>query len=186
MRSRYYSFVISFVVVAGVRARTLPSSHVEVIGNSLVDNNVKSNKDSLTSNLLSDIRFLYRLYEECSDADLSTCLKIKLFIAMDRAARSMSSLKIIDGVSFERDPTIPYEATKPVFEKELEATLPRSLEDRENILDNLILDKLYSFLNTYSLQFRLFAIDDVKRSLDHEVEGMLYHNKYNYSKQFFF
>lgn len=164
-------FVVIIIAVAGAQARTVSSPHVEVIGNSLVDNNSKPGTESSASSLLSDIRFLYRIYEECSDSDLSTCLKIKLILVMDRAEKSISTIKIMDGISFERDPSVPLESSKPVVEKELEATLPRSLQDRENTLDNLIVDKLYQFFNTYSLQFKLLAMDDVKRSLSSDAEG---------------
>lgn len=103
--------------------------------------------------ILSDLRFMYKIYQECSAADLSSCLKLKLVAAMDRAARSFSDINLVDGVTFVKDQSKANEVEQSAkSEVELEASLPRSLNDRETTLNALIMEKVSNFFDSHSLQ----------------------------------
>lgn len=105
-----------------------------------------------SASYLGDFKFMYKVYQECAATDLTSCLKLKLIAAMDRAARSFAQVPIFDGVSFVKEPNAAPESTAAVTEADLEAQLPRSLEERDSALNNLIFKKIGSFLESHTLQ----------------------------------
>jgi hypothetical protein len=129
------------------------------------------NEDAPTSFLGTDFRFLFRIYNDCSQRDMSSCLKMKLVTALDRASKSRSDLKVFEGVTFTRDPaTVSDESVhgNPISEAELEASLPRGLQDKEDLLDGLILEKFLAFFKSHVLQFKLPSAQEFQRSLAEE------------------
>ncbi|CAG9860652.1 unnamed protein product [Phyllotreta striolata] len=120
--------------------------------------------------LVSDLRYMYKVYQECAASDTMSCLKIKLISALDRAARSYSELPIFEGIKFVKDPQAQAPAAEVKTEAELESTLPRSLEDKETALDNIITDRVSNFLGSHTLQIKLPSSLDSARSLD-EARG---------------
>jgi hypothetical protein len=133
--------------------------------------NLVDNEHDMVSFLGTDIRFLFRIYNDCSQRDVSSCLKMKLVTALDRAAKSLSDLKMFEGVTFARDPSAVSDESvdgKPVSEAELEASLPRGLEDKEDHLDELIMEKILAFFKSHVLQFKLPSAEEVQRSLADE------------------
>lgn len=104
------------------------------------------------SSYFGDIKYLYKTYQDCSAADLSTCLKLKLFTVIDRVARSTSDFKVYEGVSFVRDGEEEIDETAPKTESEIEASLPRSLDDKESSLNSLIMDKIMSYFGSHTLK----------------------------------
>lgn len=102
---------------------------------------------------LGDLRYVYKVYQECSAKDLGSCLKLKLIAAMERIARSYNEVPLFDGITFVKDPKAT--TTNEVqSEEEIEATLPRSLDERDSALNGMIADKIASFFDTHSLQVR--------------------------------
>jgi hypothetical protein len=129
------------------------------------------NEDASTSFLGTDLRFLFRIYNDCSQRDTSSCLKMKLVTALDRASKSRSDLKVLEGVVFTRDPSAVSDTSvhgKPISEAELEASLPRGLQDKEDLLDGLIMEKILAFFKSHVLQFKLPSEQEFKRSLEEE------------------
>ncbi|KAK3932298.1 putative SufE-like protein [Frankliniella fusca] len=110
------------------------------------------------------VRMLRRLYLECREDDLSSCLKVQMVRAMDRVARSTRKVALAAGVTLERDadaPEQPADADAGAASDDLEHTLPRSLPERERSLDKLILERLYGFLQNYSLRFKLPSVAEL-------------------------
>jgi hypothetical protein len=129
------------------------------------------NEDASTSFLGTDFRFLFRIYNDCSQRDMSSCLKMKLVTALDRASKSRSDLKVFEGVAFTRDPSAVSDTSvhgKPISEEELEASLPRGLQDKEDLLDGLIMEKILAFFKSHVLQFKLPSAQEFQRSLEEE------------------
>lgn len=129
------------------------------------------NEDVPTSFLGTDFRFLFRIYNDCSQRDMSSCLKMKLVTALDRALKSRSDLKVFEGVAFTRDPSAISDTSvngNPISEAELEASLPRGLQDKEDLLDGLIMDKILAFFKNHVLQFKLPSAQEFQRSLAEE------------------
>lgn len=99
---------------------------------------------------MGDLRYMYRIYQDCSAVDMSSCLKLKLLSAMDRVARNYAEVPIIEGVNFVKTSDAPKEDVKT--EAEIEASLPRSLTERDTALNDMIFDKVTSFFESHTLQ----------------------------------
>lgn len=98
-----------------------------------------------------DAKYLFKTYQECASQDLSTCLKLKLYTVVDRIARSNSDLKIYDGVTFVSE-KVDEEHSPPKSEQEVEASLPRSLDDKEQSLNQMIMDRVLSYFDSHTLK----------------------------------
>lgn len=101
------------------------------------------------------VGFVYRLWDDCNnkaDLDLSSCLKMKLATAVDRAAR-MNDLTVFDGVTFVR--TAPAESSAATPEETVEASLPRSSDARDETLSAMILERAAHFFQTHSLSVKV-------------------------------
>jgi hypothetical protein len=104
------------------------------------------------SSYFGDIKYLYKTYQDCSSSDLSTCLKLKLYSIIDRVARSNSDFKVYDGVTFVKDGAEQIDETSPKTEDEIEASLSRSLEEREQTLNTLIMDRIMTYFGSHTLK----------------------------------
>lgn len=102
-----------------------------------------------SASYMGDLRYMYKVYQECAATDLSSCLKLKLLSSMDRIARAYMQVPIIDGVNFVKNDDAKEEVKT---EAEIEASLPRALSERDAALNNLIFDKVASFFETHTLQ----------------------------------
>ncbi|XP_060528770.1 uncharacterized protein LOC132703491 [Cylas formicarius] len=136
--------------------------------NSIVDDTPRASDN--TPSYLSDLRFVYKVYQECAATDLSSCLKLKLLAALDRASRTYN-LELFEGFNFVKDTKGTDEEDSPKSEEEIEANLPRSLNEREATLDGMIADKVGSFLGSHSLQIKLPSSSDLARSFNGEERG---------------
>lgn len=122
-----------------------------------------------------ELKLIYRVFDECTNngVDTSTCLKLKLLSAMERASRSRD-LEIMDGIHLVgEERKIDAAEQTPYMENEIEANLPRSLDDREKALDNMIVNKATNFIETRAVQFKLASLSDIPRSLVGEEEGIV-------------
>lgn len=111
-----------------------------------------SEKSSSEPSIFSDFGALYKMYQTCSNMDVSVCLKLKLLGVLDNASRSMKDIQILDGVKFIQADTDADVSEPIVTEDELVKQLPRSLEDKENALTALIWNKVVSFFQRHTLQ----------------------------------
>nr|CAD7204467.1 unnamed protein product [Timema douglasi] len=139
-----------------------------VESNAVDDDEPRDMDDDSSSSFSADLAYGFRIYSECVREDLSSCLKLKLVAAMDRAARSyyLEGVRVLDGVAFVHDPAASdAETSGPLLDEgELEATLPRSLEDKEDTLNGLIIERVVGFFRTHSLQ-----LEESQRSLSDEA-----------------
>lgn len=118
-------------------------------------NEEESKPRKAPSSYLGDIKYLYKTYQDCSAADLSTCLKLKLFKIIDRVARSNSDFKVYEGVTFVKEgEEDQVDELSPKTEEEIEASLPRSLDDKEQTLNSLIMDKIMSYFGSHTLKVK--------------------------------
>lgn len=139
-----YAF-FGVLLAAGALARS--ASFVDQ--NSIGDNGAPRASDSYS--YLNDFKYMYKVYQDCASQDLTPCLKLKLLAALDRAARSYK-LNLLEGVTFVQDPNAPGVQESPKTEEEIEASLPRSLNEKDEALSELILNKVASFLGSHTLQ----------------------------------
>lgn len=70
---------------------------------------------------------------------------------MDRAARAFPVVEVMEGVQFVKEQGGEQPATSQ-SENEIEANLPRALNEREDALNQMIMDRVFSFFQSHTLQ----------------------------------
>ncbi|KAL9694189.1 hypothetical protein quinque_013474 [Culex quinquefasciatus] len=114
------------------------------------------------------LRAIVRVYDECSKAEsgFSPCLKKRAITFMDRLSR-VESLSLGDMKVVRNERAAPLDA-KPLTENELEQTLPRGLEARDEALTNILLDKVASMFSSRTVQITLpkLSSDELGRGLE--------------------
>lgn len=108
-----------------------------------------------TASYLGEFKNIFKTYQDCVSSDMSTCLKLKLYTAINRIARSNGDFKVSDMFTFvkeENEQTAADEEEAPKSETEIESELPRSIEDKEQALNSLIFDKIVSFFENHTLK----------------------------------
>lgn len=114
-------------------------------------------RSSEGSSIFGDFKFVYKVYQECAAKDLTSCLKMKLITALDRASRSYNEIPIFEGVRFIKEKDQPISNTIE-SEAELEASLPRALEERQDALDDMISNQVSNFFESHTLQVSFFSL----------------------------
>lgn len=109
--------------------------------------------DDESRSYLGDAKYIFKTYQECASQDLSTCLKLKLYSVIDRVARSNNDFKVYEGVEFVKEEgSADEEQAPPKTESEIEASLPRSLDDKEQTLNQMIFDRILSYFDSHTLK----------------------------------
>ncbi|XP_063541916.1 uncharacterized protein LOC134750627 [Cydia strobilella] len=98
------------------------------------------------------LKSMLRIYEECQRTNgIVPCLKKKAILFFDRVAR-MEAIPVIDGIEVIKssEPEVA-----PISEKDIEATLPRNLQDKDETLSEMLWDRIASFANSRTIQLSL-------------------------------
>lgn len=141
--------VLKCVLVLALATATATARTAGTAQNSVHQDAARSDE---SPTYLGDLRYVYKVYQECAATDLTACLKVKLLAALDRVARTYAEVPIFDGVTFVKDPKAAPVQQEVKSEAEIEATLPRALEEREDALNSLIANKVSDFFETHTLQ----------------------------------
>lgn len=127
------------------------------------------------SNSTPGLRSILRIYDECQRADggVTMCLKKKAVTFIDRISR-IDTVNVGDGVRIVGIENAPIKTGRSLNENELDQMLPRSLEDRDSVLNNLLAEKLASYISGRKIQISLPQVSptDLGRGLE---EGELIH-----------
>lgn len=117
-------------------------------------------------------RALLRVYDECTKAEygVSACLKKKAVTIIDRVAR-MDTFTVNDGFKIVKNQNAP--EFKAVSENELEQTLPRGIEARDEVLTELLVDRIAKFFSARTIQIELpkLSNEELGRSLEEGIEA---------------
>lgn len=99
-------------------------------------------------------RALLRVYDECNKAEygVTACLKKKAITFIDRVAR-LDSLAVNEGFKIVKNENAI--DMKVMSENELEKTLPRGLEARDEALTELLIERAATFVNGRTVQIEL-------------------------------
>lgn len=112
-------------------------------------------------------RAVLRVYDECNKAEfgVTACLKKKAITFIDRVAR-LDSLAVNEGFKIVKNANA--QEMKVISENELEKTLPRGLEAREEALTELLVEKVASFVNGRTVQIELpkMSTEELGRGLE--------------------
>ncbi|KYN39948.1 hypothetical protein ALC56_05716 [Trachymyrmex septentrionalis] len=158
---QFAHYYVCLAVLTAVSAR---SAETNPISNSI---NEQQTARSNSNGLFSDLRSVYQVYKECSGAELSPCLKLKLLSAIDRVSRT-AQLNVADGVTLVQDESATNESEPEKSIQEIEASLPRALEDKEDALNSMIFDKIAKFFQSHTLKLKLPNVEEFQRSLTEE------------------
>lgn len=111
---------------------------------------------------------LYKLYKKCllkdANKSIEECLSTQIVILTDQMVHQ-KRIPVIEGVVLvgkEESSGRSFSEERILTEETLEASLPRSLEARQGILDNLMLEKLSHFFKTHRLQVDLHSARAIK------------------------
>ena len=95
------------------------------------------------------------VYDECQKAEFgfTPCLKKRAITFIDRLSKietlSVGDMKII------RTERTAEDAAKPISDAELEQTLPRGLEARDDALTDMLLEKISNIFSSRTVQIQL-------------------------------
>lgn len=112
-------------------------------------------------------RAVLRVYDECNKAEhgLTACIKKKAITFIDRVAR-MDSLAVNEGFKIVKNKNAS--EMKVISENELEMTLPRGLEARDEALSEILVEKLASFVSGRTIQIAMpkLSTEELGRGLE--------------------
>lgn len=143
-------------------------------------NNNHNNNNSNNNSALG-LRSVFRIYDECqrSDGGLSMCLKKKAVTFIDRISK-IDVINIGDGVrvvGVENAANMP-KTPKMLSENDLDQMMvPRSLEERDYLLNSMLTDKLANYISGRKIQISLPQVTSTElgRGLEEgEIERHLY------------
>jgi len=99
------------------------------------------------------LRLLRNTYEKCeASGELVPCLKTKFVKLADRALK-ISNIPLFEGVTVIQNEDVGARAfSVPDFQEE---SLPQEATARDDVLDDLLIDRVSRFFKTHSLQFSL-------------------------------
>lgn len=115
---------------------------------------------------------MYKTYKNCeASGDVVPCLKVKALKLADRALK-INTIPIFDGLNVVRNEEA--DARSMGVAEFDENALPVNAQEKENTLDNMIVDRVSRFLKTHSLQFSLPAMLGIPE--DATQEGKYFKN----------
>ncbi|XP_045780342.1 uncharacterized protein LOC123877570 [Maniola jurtina] len=98
------------------------------------------------------MKYMMRIYEDCQRADgILPCIKKKAILFFDRAAR-MEAIPLVDGIDIVKTSEVE---VVPVSENDIEASLPRNLESKDEVLSEMLWDRIATFANSRTIQLSL-------------------------------
>lgn len=98
------------------------------------------------------MKYVMRMYEDCQRTDgILPCLKKKAILFFDRAAR-MEAIPLIDGVDIVKNSNMEI---VPVSENDIDASLPRNMESKDEALTEMLWNRIAAFANSRTIQLSL-------------------------------
>lgn len=118
-----------------------------------------------------EVRAIVRIYDDCQRADggMVNCFKKKAITFIDRMA-SIDAISMGEGVRVIRAPNANQSADLPKLQTEadVERSLPRGLDGRDQALTNLLVERVARFFNTRSvtINFPSVSSNEIARSVE--------------------
>ncbi|XP_044271486.1 uncharacterized protein LOC123015677 [Tribolium madens] len=116
------------------------------------------------------IRLVLKIYDDCSKSSgFSPCLKKKAITFLDRLSR-MDHFTLAEGVMITKSNDVIPEAT--LSEEQLENTLPRASDAKDEALTNILLDKVAKFVGSRTIEvtFPKLALEEGRGK---KMKGMM-------------
>lgn len=118
-----------------------------------------------------EMRAIVRIYDDCNRAEggMVGCFKKKAITFIDRMT-SIDAISMGEGVRVVRNPNVNQSTDLPKLqtEAEVERSLPRGLDGREQALTNLLVERVARFFNTRSItiNFPSVSSNEIARSVE--------------------
>lgn len=125
--------------------------------------------DQIEDSALSKV---YRVIQDCSNKDLTMCLKMRALTYVDKALRRSEDINIVDGVTLVKadSSTEAYRGlnARALSQDELDASLPKNADEKNTQIENMLFDRVARFLETHTLMLKVpeSSISEMKRSLE--------------------
>ncbi|PSN49208.1 hypothetical protein C0J52_16945 [Blattella germanica] len=109
--------------------------------------------DNVEDGITAGIKVLYRTYEQCEEQeDMFSCLKLKALKFADRAIK-VRSIPLIDGITLvKKEEDGGRQLNEPLSPVD-ETNLPADPEEKQDALNDYLVDRLSRFLRSFTLQF---------------------------------
>lgn len=122
-------------------------------------NDEQQQQTNSSNNAAPGLRSILRIYDECqrSDGGITMCLKKKAVTFIDRISK-IDVINVGDGVrvvGVDNAAAATYKTAKTLSENDLDQMMPRSLEDRDYFLNNMLTDKLANYISGRKIQISL-------------------------------
>ncbi|XP_037943433.1 uncharacterized protein LOC119676267 [Teleopsis dalmanni] len=172
------TLMIVFCLVSSGSARSATSATYNHITSDKVEPTLQ-NAGSTQQSIWNDLSAVYKIYKQCASENLSVCLKVKLLKSLDSTIHKVKTVKIIEGVQFvkntnENGQDAEARSTSSIAnlsQKDIEALLPRGLETKEHVLNNMIFKMVTAFLKDHTLQLKFPDLRTMDFEADNSVEG---------------
>lgn len=136
----------------------------KIVGLVLVLTVISVNTEDIQS---QGLKTLIRVYDDCQKAEfgLQICLKKKAIKFLRRIGQ-VESINLSDGLKFIRSDDKQQGSAIP--DNELEQSLPRTLEARDHVLNNILSDQVARFLSNSTIQLEVPKItpDEIGRAME--------------------
>ncbi|KAH8295184.1 hypothetical protein KR018_008377 [Drosophila ironensis] len=151
------ALMIVFCWLSSARSATYQHQSLNSLSSAPKPLSPASSLGSGSQGIWKDMSLVYRIYQQCSGDNMSVCLKVKLLTGLEKAFRSSKTLSLTDGIQFVSSGGESGEEASqraPISEQDIEAVLPRSVDAKEQVLNNMILKRVGNFLQDHTLQVK--------------------------------
>lgn len=144
--------VVVCAITASAMCRNTASNYNAINSDQLSDKLVGStDKNDESFFNWMDISSMYNKYVNYSSSDISVFLKMKLLSSIDSVANK--NFELGNGIRFVRDSSNVDDETSEEFnENAILKTLPRTLNEKEDILSSLIWKRIGKLMRSHTLQ----------------------------------
>lgn len=114
---------------------------------------------------------VYKVMQECADKNMATCLKMRALQYVDRALRKSDNIDVIDGITLVKSESVESSRGlngRSLSESQLDVDPTKDEDDKDGMVENLLLDRVARFLESHTLQLKVpeSSISGMRRSLD--------------------
>lgn len=165
--------IVVCAITASAMCRNTASNYNALNSDQLSDKRIGSNdkNDESFFNWM-DISSMYNKYANYSSSDISVFLKMKLLSSIDSVANK--NFELGNGIRFVRDGSVDDETSEEFNENAILKSLPRTLNEKEDILSSLIWKRIGKLLRSHTLQ----VSRTIERMFKEIMRLMRYFTKY--------
>lgn len=165
--------ILVCAITASAMCRNTASNYNAINSDQLSDKMVGNNdkNDDSFFNWM-DISSMYNKYVNYSSSDISVFLKMKLLSSIDSVANK--NFDMGNGIRFVRDSTVDDETSDEFNENAILKSLPRTLNEKEDVLSSMIWKRIGKLMRSHTLQ----VSRTIERMIKEITRLMRYFTKY--------